>query len=413
MRVLVVGSGAREHALVWKLANSATVEKVFAVPGNPGIEQIAEIVPVDVYDFFALNDAAMERRVDLAVIGPEKPLCAGIADFMSHTGIPVFGPVQACARIEGDKSFAKQLMVDEGIPTARYQVFTKAPEARAYAHAEWSAGRPVVVKASGEALGKGAVLPDSVEDACDAIDAMLVRNEFGAAGETIVIEERLDGRELSLMAICNGRDYRLLPPAEDYKKVGDDDTGRNTGGMGAVSPVDVPNLDELGEMFVRPVLERFLRDGTPYVGALYPGLMLTADGPKCLEFNCRFGDPETQAVLPRLGGDLAQTLLKAARGEELPRMIVSSDVCVAVVIASKGYPGRFEKLIPLPDLSADDVNVFYAGISELNGDIVSSGGRVLTVSATAPTIAEAREKAYAFAARFNDGPWHYRRDIGR
>jgi phosphoribosylamine--glycine ligase len=412
MRVLVVGSGAREHALVWKLANSATVESVYSVPGNPGIEQIAEILAVDEYDFFALNDAAMERRVDLAVIGPEKPLVAGIADFMSHTGIPVFGPVKDCARIEGDKSFAKKLMMEERIPTARYQAFDSAPEARAYVHAEWSAGRPVVVKASGEALGKGVILPETAEEACDAVDAMLVRKEFGHAGDTIVIEERLNGQELSLMAICNGRDYRLLPPARDYKKVGDDDTGRNTGGMGAVSPIDVPNLDELGEAFVKPVLERFLRDGTPYVGALYPGLMLTEDGPKCLEYNCRFGDPETQVVLPRVGGDFAQTLLKAARGEELPRTIVSADVCIGVVVASKGYPGRFEKLVPLPDLTGDGVNVFYAGISELNGDIVSSGGRVLTITATAPTVSEAREKAYAYAKRFDDGPWHYRRDIG-
>jgi phosphoribosylamine--glycine ligase len=324
----------------------------------------------------------------------------------------VFGPVQACAQIEGDKAFAKQLMIDENIPTARYQVFTSAPEARDYIHAEWSGGRPVVVKASGEALGKGAVVPDSANEACDAVDGMLVRIELGQAGETVVIEEKLKGPELSLMAICNGRDYRLLPSAQDYKKVGDDDTGRNTGGMGAVSPIEVPNLDELGEMFVRPVLQRFLRDGTPYVGALYPGLMLTADGPKCLEFNCRFGDPETQAILPRVGGDFAQTLLKAARGEELPRMIVSADACVAVVIASKGYPGRFEKLVSLPDLDADDVNVFYAGVSELKGELVSSGGRVLTVSATAATLGEAREKAYAFAKRFDNGPWHYRRDIG-
>lgn len=412
MRILVVGSGAREHALVWKLANAATVETVYAVPGNAGIEQVAEILPVDVYDFFALNDAAMERRVDLVVIGPEKPLCAGIADFMSHTGIPVFGPSEACAQIEGNKAFAKQLMVDERIPTADYSVLTSAPEAREYVHAEWSAGRPVVVKASGVAQGKGAVLPDSADEASDVVDAMLVRNEFGEAGKTVVIEERLRGRELSLMAICNGRDFRLLPPARDYKKAGDDDTGPNTGGMGAISPIDVPNLDELGEIFVRPVLDRFMRDGTPYVGALYPGLMMTDDGPKCLEYNCRFGDPETQAVLPRLGGDLAQTLMKAARGEDLPALIVSADACVAVVIASKGYPGRFEKLIPLPDLAADGVNVLYAGVSELNGQLVSSGGRVLTVSATAPTIAEAREKAYSYASRFNDGPWHYRRDIG-
>lgn len=412
MKVLVVGGGAREHTLAWKLMNSPTVETVYAVPGNPGIDQIAEIVPVDVFDFFALNDAAMERRVDLVVVGPEKPLCAGIADFMSHTGIPVFGPAQACAQIEGSKAFAKKLMADEGIPTARYAAFTSAPEARAYIHQEWSEGRPIVVKASGEALGKGAVLPETVEQASDAADGMLVRNEFGEAGRTVVIEERLAGNELSLMAICNGRDYRLLPPARDYKKVGDGDTGPNTGGMGAVSPVDVPNLDELGETFVRPVLERFLRDGTPYVGALYPGLMLTDSGPKCLEYNCRFGDPETQCVLPRVGGDFAQMLLRAARGEELPRTVVSAEACVAVVVASKGYPEHFEKLIPLPDLFDDGVNSFFAGVSELNGELVSSGGRVVTVSAMGSTIAEARDKAYAYAQRFDNGPWHYRRDIG-
>ena len=412
MRVLVVGAGAREHALVWKLANSATVEKVFAVPGNVGIEQLAETVPVDTYDFFALNDAAMERRVDLVVVGPEKPLVAGIADFLDHTGIPVFGPSKPCAQIEGNKAFAKQLMVDEKIPTAKYAVFTSAPEARAYAHAEWSAGRPVVVKASGEAFGKGAILPENADAAADAIDALLVRHELGQAGDTIVIEERLAGHELSLMAICNGRDFQLLPAARDYKKVGDGETGKNTGGMGAVSPIDVPNLDELGEMFVRPVLSRFLRDGTPYVGVLYPGLMITDSGPKCLEYNCRMGDPETQCVLPRLGGDFAQMLLKAATGQDVPKPIVSAESCVAVVIASKGYPGHFESLQALPDLHDDGVMVFYAGVSELNGQIVSSGGRVLTVAALAPTSAEAREKAYAYAKRFDAGPWHYRRDIG-
>jgi phosphoribosylamine--glycine ligase len=412
MRVLVVGGGGREHALAWKLANSATVETVYAVPGNPGIEQIAEILPVDVFDFFALNDAAMERRVDLVVVGPEKPLCAGIADFMSHTGIPVFGPSQACAQIEGSKAFSKKLMADEGIPTARYAVFSSAPEARAYIHQEWSEGRRVVVKASGEALGKGAVLPETVEQATEASDGMLVRNEFGEAGRTVVIEERLTGRELSLMAVCNGRDYRLLPPARDYKRVGDGDTGPNTGGMGAVSPIEVPNLDELGETFVRPVLDRFLRDGTPYVGALYPGLMMTDSGPKCLEYNCRVGDPETQCVLPRLGGDFAQMLLRAARGDELPRPVVSAEVCVAVVVASKGYPGHFDKLAPLPDLSADGVEVFYAGVSEMNGNLVSSGGRVVTISAMGSTVAEARDKAYSYAKRFDSGPWHYRRDVG-
>ncbi|MEO7454020.1 MAG: phosphoribosylamine--glycine ligase [Fimbriimonadales bacterium] len=412
MRVLVVGSGGREHALAWKLKISPTVESVYAVPGNPGIEQIAEILPVDVYDFFALNDAAMERHIDLVVVGPEKPLCAGLADFMDHTGIPVFGPSQACAQIEGSKAFAKQLMADEGIPSARFRSFTQAPEAREYLRKEWGEGRKVVVKASGEALGKGAILPDTADEACDAVDAMLVRNEFGEAGKTIVIEERLHGEELSLMAICNGRDYRLLPAARDYKKVNDGDTGPNTGGMGAVSPIEVPNLEELGEKFVRPVLDRFLRDGTPYVGALYPGLMLTDSGPKCLEYNCRFGDPETQCVLPRLGGDLAQILLRAARGQDLHETIVSADACISVVIASKGYPGKFEKKVPLPDLSSDNVYVFHAGVSELNGELVSSGGRVLTISATAPAVHEAREKAYAFASRFNDGPWHYRRDIG-
>ncbi|MDQ2985558.1 MAG: phosphoribosylamine--glycine ligase [Armatimonadota bacterium] len=412
MRVLVVGSGAREHALVWKLANSATVDEVFSVPGNPGIEQLAEVLPVDVYDFFALNDAAMERRIDLVVIGPEKPLCAGIADFMGQTGIPVFGPSETCAQIEGSKAFAKQLMVDAGIPTARHSAFSSAPEARAYIHKEWSEGRQVVVKASGEALGKGAVLPETVEEATNAADGMLVRNELGEAGRTIVVEERLTGRELSLMAVCNGRDFRLLPPARDHKKVGDGDTGRNTGGMGAVSPIDVPNLDELGEMFVRPVLDRFLRDGTPYVGALYPGLMLTDSGPKCLEYNCRFGDPEAQCVLPRVGGDFAQVLLKAARGEDLPKPIVSVECSVSVVMTSKGYPGNFEKLAPLPDLHSDDVLVFHAGVSDLNGSLVSSGGRVLTVTALGTSVAEAREKAYAFAMRFDNGPWHYRRDIG-
>lgn len=412
MRVLVIGSGAREHALAWRLKASPSVETLYAVPGNPGIEQIAEVLSVDVFDFFSMSDAAMERRVDLVVVGPEKPLCAGIADSIGQTGIAVFGPTEACARIEGSKAFAKEMMSGQGIPTARHATFESAPEARAYVHQEWSSGRPVVVKASGEALGKGAVVPETVQQAIDAVDAMLVRNELGDAGRTVVIEERLTGHELSLMAICNGRDYRLLPPARDYKKVGDGNIGPNTGGMGAVSPVDVPNLDQLGEAFVRPVIEKFLRDGTPYVGALYPGLMLTDGGPKCLEYNCRFGDPETQCVLPRLEGDFAQVLLRAARGEDLPRLAATAEVCVAVVVASKGYPGAFEKHKPLPDLGADGVDVFFAGVSEHDERLVSSGGRVLTISARGRTVADAREKAYAYAARFDAGAWHYRRDIG-
>ena len=412
MRVLVVGSGAREHALVAKLASSASVEHVYVVPGNAAMEPMAEILPVDVFDFFALNDAAQERRVDLVVIGPENPLIAGLADFISQTGIPVFGPSEACAQIEGNKAFAKQLMMEEGIPTARYAAFDSAPEARAYLHKEWSEGRPIVVKASGEAFGKGAVLAEDADAAADAVDAMIVRNELGDAGKTVVLEERLFGRELSLMAICNGHDYRLLPPARDYKKAGDNDTGPNTGGMGSVCPVDVPNLDELGEMFVRPVLKRFMREGTPYVGALYPGLMLTESGPKCLEYNCRFGDPETQSVLPRLGGDFAQILLAAAQGADLHKQIVAADVCVSVVVASKGYPGKFEKLIPLPPLGEEGVQVYCAGVSELDGKLVSSGGRVLTVTAMAPTVGEARDRVYSFLKRFDDGPWHYRRDIG-
>lgn len=322
----------------------------------------------------------------------------------------VYGPSERCARIESSKAFAKAFMSEVGIPTAIYETFTDFSSAKKYI--EESAG-PLVVKASGEALGKGAIVCETAQEAIDAAAEMLVEGKLGEAGKTIVVEERLRGREVSLMAICSGTDYRLLPPARDYKAVFDGGGGPNTGGMGAVSPVDVDDLDKLGEALVGPVLKKFADDGTPFRGTLYPGLMLTSHGPKVLEYNARFGDPEAQAILPRIRGDFAEILHAAATGRALPEVEVSSDACVTVVIASQGYPRDYQRGVELPDLAGlEGLSVFHSGTKFSGGKLVSNGGRVLALTACGPDANLARDKIYSQIRRFEGGSWHFRRDIG-
>lgn len=414
MRVLVVGSGGREHALAWKLAQTC---EVFCVPGNPGIGEVATLRDGSIVDPDQLEAICREDKIDLVVFGPERPLIAGMADYLRAKGYAVFGPSAVCAQIEGSKSFAKKLMIERGIPTAKYRDFSEFNEARDYINSEYAAGREVVVKASGEALGKGVVVPEDKAEAVSAAKSMLVDRSLGDAGRLIVVEERLVGREVSLIAICNGLDYLVLPSAKDYKSAFDGGFGPNTGGMGAISPspdVEEGEFQSWAETFIRPILVSFAEAGKRYIGTLYAGLILTEEGPKALEYNARFGDPETQAIMPRINGDLGEILCLAAEGKPMPSLEVGPECSATIVLSARGYPGKYEKDIPLPEIkSSEKVIIFHAGTSVVGGQVVSAGGRVLNVTGLALESQEAVELAYgAIDGRF-DERWHYRKDIGR
>lgn len=414
MRVLVIGSGGREHALCWKLRQSSHVETVFVLPGNPGMKQDATVVGIEAEDFQQVAHLCKTESIDLVVIGPERPLIAGLADFLHGEGVNVFGPTAYCAQIEGSKAFSKEMMEWEGVPTAEFATFSEFEMCEAYIKEQTSQNRKLVVKTSGEALGKGVIVCNSEEEALDAARAMLVEKRFGDAGNTIVVEERLEGKEISLIAICCGEQFRILPAAQDYKRVFDNDAGPNTGGMGAVSPpawFDESKLDDLGQSFIRPILRRFSSEGRAYVGALFAGLMLTPEGPRALEYNCRFGDPETQATLPRIESDLFELLYAAARHEPLSELRIFNTPSVCVVVASNGYPGEYAKGIELPILPNNEPGTtFFAGVSVIDGKLVSSGGRVVNLIGTGKN---ARELAYQKASAFDSKEWHYRRDIGQ
>ncbi|MHB8513945.1 MAG: phosphoribosylamine--glycine ligase [Dehalococcoidia bacterium] len=427
MNVLLIGSGAREHAIAWKLRQSPRLGALYAAPGNAGIAQLAEPVPLTVpkpdaqqaqIDAYcdAVVAAARERRADMVVVGPEDPLSFGLADRLHIAGIRVFGPSQAAARIESSKAFAKEIMRRHGVPMGAAVRFDGFEAARAYVES-----RPgeVVVKADGLAAGKGAIVTSSHAEAIDALRELMIDGALGAAGRTVVIEDRLTGRETSAHAFSDGRSVAHMPFACDHKAAYDGDRGPNTGGMGAYSPASWLR-DEVAGTIHRDVTERTIAaltaEGAPYRGVLFPGLMITADGPRVLEFNCRFGDPETEVLLPRLESDLLEIMVACADGT-LDRVDVrwSDEAAVTVMLASGGYPGPYETGKPiegLGDIDAD-VLVFHAGTKlDPAGRIVTNGGRVLAVTATAPTIAEAREKAYRNVARIRFDGMHYRRDIG-
>ncbi len=415
MRVLVLGSGGREHALVWRLANSPSVEKVFAVPGNPGIAEIAETSALSLKDFGGIVSFCQKNRIDLVVPGPESLLIAGIADALREAGITVYGPSRQTAQLEGSKAFAKGLLARLGVPTAPFEVFSCYEEARRYIQEQFQQGHQLVVKVSGEAQGKGAFVCGKEEEALDAVERILVRREFGEAGDTVVIEQRLFGRELSLFAICQGEHYLLLPSAQDYKTLYEGGRGPNTGGMGAYSPVlEVEeHLPEYARLVIDPILAEFRRQGTPYVGTLYAGLMLTDEGPRVLEYNVRFGDPETQVVLPRLRGDFGELCFRAGKQQPLPPIGVEDTACVGVVISAPGYPGTYEQGIPLPPLDfGEGFLVFHAGTRYENGRLVSSGGRVLTVVCCDSQRDLAVSRLYSAVEKRFGAPWHFRRDIG-
>ena len=419
MRTLVLGGGGREHALVRGLADSPSVTEVLCAPGNPGTAGVAENVAVDTGDPAAVADLADARDVDLVVVGPEQPLVDGVVDAVSARGRLAFGPVAAGARLEGSKAWMKEVLVSAGVPTAAHRTFGAGDEEEALAFLETLPGF-YVVKTDGLAAGKGVVVTESLTEARDAVRAYLSGDAFGDAGRTLVIEEGLTGPELSLLVVCNGDPdgARPLAPAQDFKRIGDGDAGPNTGGMGAYSPVPIVD-DALVASVMRDAVVPTLADlagrGIAYRGILYAGLMLTPDGPKMLEYNVRFGDPECEVVVPRLTTDLGELCAASAAGRPLPAIEFTTDACVTIVLASEGYPvaPRVGDVITgVAEADAEPgVFVFHAGTRLVDGDLVTAGGRVLTVSALGPTVAAARGRAYAAADRISWRGLQRRSDI--
>lgn len=418
MKVLVVGSGGREHALCWSLAASPLVEEVICAPGNAGIAAEARCVEVAADDLDGLLALARAETVGLVVVGPEAPLVLGLVDRLREAGIKACGPTAAAARLEGSKAFAKAFCARHGIPTASFKTFGRNERAAARAHVE-AQGAPIVVKADGLAAGKGVVVAATVEEALAAIDAAF-GGDFGAAGRTIVVEECLQGEEASLFALCDGRTALEIDTAQDHKRAFDGDTGPNTGGMGALAPaprLDAALVQQVMDVIVRPTLDGMAAEGTPFTGILYAGLMLTAQGPKLIEYNVRFGDPECQVIVPRLMTDLAQLLLGAADGV-LDRMSLRwyPEHAVTVVLASRGYPGSYEKGTVIRGVEAlsgePDVLLFHAATRrDPEGRLLAAGGRVLDVTALGPTLAAARARAYAAVDRIDWPEGFCRRDI--
>ena len=418
MKVLVIGGGGREHALVWKIAQSPLVEKLYCAPGNPGIAAQAECVPLAVDDIDGMLAFARDKQVGLTVVGPELPLTLGIVDRFREAGLPIFGADRKAARIEGSKAFSKDLMVKYGVPTAAYGTFTEREAAVAFIRKH---GAPIVVKADGLAAGKGVVVARSEEEAVQAVDDCLLGGAFGEAGKTVLIEEFLEGEEASFLAFTDGKRILPLASAQDHKPVFDGDLGPNTGGMGAYSPAPVVTAalhDKIVETVLRPTIEGMAREGCPYAGILYAGLMLRGEEIKVLEFNARFGDPEAQPLLARLKSDLVPVLLACARGDLTGMTLEWHDkAAVCVVMASGGYPGSFTKGFPIQGLEeADrqqDVVVFHAGTALQEGRVVNNGGRVLGVTGLGSTVASAIERAYQGVRAISWQGVHYRTDIGR
>jgi phosphoribosylamine--glycine ligase len=416
MKVLLLGSGGRESALGWALTRSDSVSELIAAPGNPGLAEIATVTEIDPCSPSQVVDLASRLGAGLVVVGPEAPLVAGVGDALREAGRAVFGPNENAARIEGSKAHAKDLMAAAGIPTARAKVFEEVTQAISFLD---ELGPPYVIKADGLAAGKGVVVTPDREEAVLAITGCLLHDSFGAAGKRVLVEEFLDGEETSLIAFSDGA--RALPcaPAQDYKRVGDNDDGPNTGGMGSYSPV--PSCPEgLTQQILHEVIEPMLAttsaQGAPFIGALYAGLALTSTGPRVIEFNARFGDPETQALMPRLKSDLGEVCLAAAEGDLTNTTLEwSDDVCISVVLASGGYPGPHKIGVPITGTERasqlDGVHIFHAGTSIGPNGLETAGGRVLAVSATAPTFAGARERAYAAADLIEFEGKHIRRDI--
>jgi phosphoribosylamine--glycine ligase len=416
MNVLLIGSGGREHALAWALAASPLLTKLYCAPGNAGIADVAECVPISVDDHPAIVQFAKQQAIDLVVVGPEQPLVAGIVDDLAAAGIKAFGPTRAAAQLEGSKGFTKDLCAELGMPTGAYRRFTEAAPAKVYAAAQ---SLPIVIKADGLAAGKGVTIETTRAEADNAIDACFA-GAFGSAGYEVVVEEFLDGEEASFFALVDGTHALALATAQDHKRVGDGDTGPNTGGMGAYSPAPIMTpalVQRTMDEIILPTVRGMAARGIPFRGVLYAGLMLTADGPKLIEYNTRFGDPETQVLMMRLKSDLLAALLAAADGVlGAFDLRWSDDVALTVAMASKGYPGAYEKGTEIRGLEAaaalEGVEIFHAGTERRDARLLATGGRVLNVTARGRTVAEAQARAYA-AIDLIDWPDGFcRRDIG-
>ena len=416
MKILVIGGGGREHALAWKIAHDSTQPEVFCAPGNAGTAAVATNVAIGAEDIDGLTAWAVENRPDLVVVGPEAPLCAGIADRIEAEGLRVFGPSADAARMEGSKEFCKDVMLAAGVPTAACRTFSGKEGAQAYVHEQCV---PIVIKADGLAAGKGVYVCMTAEEAESALDEICMERRYGDAGNRIVVEEFLEGEEASILALVDGEHILVLSSSQDHKRVFNGDQGPNTGGMGAYSPAPVVTdalWPVIHDQVLRPTMDELKRRGIIYKGVLYAGLMMTADGPKVLEYNCRFGDPETQVVLPRIDGDLLP-LFQACVDGTLSDDLLSwkNDACVCVVMASGGYPGSYGKgkaIMGLADAAAlPGVVVFHAGTAEQEGDIVTSGGRVLGVTALGPTLPDAVRQAYAAISKITFDQAQYRTDI--
>jgi phosphoribosylamine--glycine ligase len=418
MKVLVVGSGGREHALCWGLRRSAFVDELFCAPGNPGIAETADCLPVSAGDTVELADLAEKLQLDLTVVGPELPLSLGIVDEFRKRSLPIFGPTRVAAQIESSKVFAKEFFRRHGVATANFTVCASAAEVEA---AVREVGYPCVLKADGLAGGKGVLVAESKEDVDRAISLFFEERVFGEGGDRILVEEFLRGSEASFLAVCDGVVAEALPTARDYKKVYDGDRGPNTGGMGGHSPagiLDAPTSQRVMKEIIWPTLKGMDAEGRPFTGVLYAGLMLTESGPKILEYNARFGDPETEVIVPRLQTDLAALLVAATRRElyRFQPLAIKPEACVAVVLCSRGYPGNFERGKPIRGLNEaarlPSVEIFHAGTARDGDRLVTAGGRVLVVTACAPTISEASARAYEAADTIEFEGKHVRRDIG-
>ena len=416
LRILVLGSGGREHTLAKICTQSPLVSEVLVAPGNGGIQKEFRTLQLSVENNSQIIEMAKAEKIDLVVVGPEVPLCNGVVDELHKSGILAYGPDARCARLEGSKAFTKDFLAKYNIPTAAYGNFTEVAPALEYLH---QCSLPVVVKASGLAAGKGVIICSSHEEAEKEINEMLSGNSFGESGSEVVIEEFLEGEEASLHLICSGENYVTLPMSQDHKKVGEGDTGPNTGGMGAYAPtslVSASMLNEYEESIVRPTLAGLKSEGMDFRGTLYIGLMLTDKGPKVLEFNVRFGDPETQVILPLVDQDLVPVLIASAKGESLPDTLsIKDEFAMVVVLASAGYPGTYPKgeKIDVPESTPSSSLLIHAGTSqEEDGSVVSSGGRVLGAVGTGRTLSDARDTAYMLCESVNFSSKYYRKDIG-
>ena len=412
MKVAVLGSGGREHALVWKLSQSERIKEFFCVPGNPGIAQLAKCVPLPLHDHQNLIHWANKEGISLTIVGPEDPLSNGIVDSFQAAGLKIYGPNQKAAQLESSKTFAKQIMQFYGVPTAKSASFKELGLALRYVEEN---GAPIVIKADGLAAGKGVTVASSIREAEVALRASLEKNRFGEAGSTVLIEEFLDGEEMTLLSFVSGPDYLTMVPSQDHKPVFDGDHGPNTGGMGAYSPV--PHLEkwlpEIEKTIIEPMVKGLQQEDIDFQGILYTGLMITEDGPKVVEFNVRFGDPEAQVILPRLQNDLLEILEASTEGNlSAVKLTWKQDACVCVIAASGGYPGQYTTGFPISGLNAAvDEMVFHAGTKIVGTNLVTNGGRVLNVSSLGESLAQARSRAYECLQNIHFEDLHYRTDI--